>query len=225
MPREAFDGIGEREKRLENRLMRQLNRSKPREERLEPCRREWRKMLALEEFAQEEDRAAKLSAKASRIEASFEAEMTAERAAAQLLTQKKGKKQIRREQQGLRQKPNLTWMRKPQRSLRREQRALMMCCRDRRQQTNHLPNWLERWRKSNSMKMPQRWLRECALLREPRHLRWRRRLSKKRRGGKPPPVEEEASEIKAAEHELKTTPAWRIEFVINAKLKADKTKS
>ena len=45
MPREAFDGIGEREKRLENRLMRQLNRSKPREERLKPCRREWRKML------------------------------------------------------------------------------------------------------------------------------------------------------------------------------------
>ena len=36
-------------------------------------------------------------------------------------------------------------------------------------------------------------------------------MSKKRRGGKPPPVEEEASEIKAAEHELKTTPAWRIE--------------
>ena len=178
MPREAFDGIGEREKRLEKRLMRQLNRSKPREERLEPCRREWRKMLALEEFAQEEDRAAKLSAKASRIEASFEAEMKAERAAAQLLTQQKGKKQIRREQQGLRQKPNLTWMRKPQRSLRREQRALMMCCRDRRQQTNHLPNWLERWRKSNSMKRTQRWLRECLLLREPRNLRWRRRWSK-----------------------------------------------
>ena len=47
------------------------------------------KDAASEEFAQEEDRAAKLSAKASRIEASFEAEMKAERAAAQLLIQKK----------------------------------------------------------------------------------------------------------------------------------------
>ena len=42
---------------------------------------------------------------------------------------------------------------------------------------------------------------------------------------KEPPVEEEASEIKAAEHELKTTPAWRIEDCNECQLKADKTKS